>query len=70
MKNVQWISADVQAHIQLPPIPLIKVETEELNATHIIKIKVQRKPSQAILETYKITMSIFDNIQPDNSQRH
>ena len=52
MKNGQCLSANVQAHIEPPPIPLIKVEPEELHATHIIKVEVWIKPSQAALETY------------------
>ena len=65
MKNVPWISADVQACIEPPLIPLIKVELEELHATHTIKVKVQINPSQVILETYKMDMSIIDNNQPE-----
>ena len=47
------------------PIPLAKVETEELHATHTIKVNIRRNPSQATLETYKINMSTFDGSQLD-----
>ena len=41
------------------------MELEELPATRIIKVKIQRKPSQAMLKTYKMNMSTFDNSQPE-----
>ena len=65
MKNGPWLSADVQARIEPPYIPTIKVELEELHATHIINVNIQINPSQATLETYKMNMSTFNNGQPE-----
>ena len=39
-----WISADVQARIEPPPITLIKAELEEERVSNIIKVKMQRNP--------------------------
>ena len=64
MNNGPWISVDVQACIEPPPVPLIKVELGELHATHIIKVKIQRKPSQATSEKYQMNTSILDDGQP------
>ena len=61
MKNVPWISADVQACIEPPLIPLIKVELEELHATHIIRVEIQINPSQATPERYKLNISTYHN---------
>ena len=41
------------------------MEPEELYATHIIKIKIWKNPSQAASETYKINISTFDDGQPE-----
>ena len=38
MKNVLWLSADVQARIETTPTPLVKVDLEELHATQITKV--------------------------------
>ena len=65
MNNEPWLSADVQACIEPPLIPLTKVKLEELHATNIIKVKIQRNPSQATLETYKMNMSTFNKGQPE-----
>ena len=65
MKNGPWISADVQACIEPPTIPLIKKEWEELHATDIIKVKIRRNPSQAKSETYNMNTYTFDNVQPE-----
>ena len=56
MNNVPWISADVQARIEPPSISLIRVELEELHATHIIKADIWRNHSQATPEKYKMNM--------------
>ena len=51
--------------IEPPPITLIKLESEELHATHIIKVRVWRNPSQSASETYKINISTFNDGQPE-----
>ena len=63
INNGPWFIADVQAHIDRPPIPLINIYLEELHATNIINVKIWRKPSQATSETYKANMFKFDNVQ-------
>ena len=65
MKNDPWISTDVQARIEPPPTSLIKVGLEELHATHIIKVKMRKNPSQDISETYNMNMYTFNDKQPE-----
>ena len=45
MKNGPWISAHVQAHIEPPSIPLIKMGLEEERETYNIKVKMWRNPT-------------------------
>ena len=63
MNNGPWISVDVQACIDPPPTPIIKMELEELKPTNITKGDIWRNPSQSTLETYKMNMSTFDDGQ-------
>ena len=63
IKNVPWISADVQAHIDPPPTPPIKVDLDKLRTTNALRVDIWRNPSQATSETYKINMSTFDDGQ-------
>ena len=63
MKNGPWISAGVQAWMDPPLIPLMKVELEEHCATHIIKFKIQINPSQAMSETNNKKISTLDKGQ-------
>ena len=64
-QNSKCISADVQASIGPPHIPLIKAELKEERASNTIKIKMQRKPAMAMLEPYNINMSMFEDRQPE-----
>ena len=60
MKNIGWLSDDMQAHIEPPPIPLIKVEVHDDRTAHIIKVKMRRNPSSEASETYNVIMNMFD----------
>ena len=60
-----WLSAEVQADINPPPIPLINKEPPEANEYDIIKINVRRNPLDAASETYKMKIVTFDNGQPE-----
>ena len=43
MKNMEiWIYADMQAHIEPPPIHIIKLKVDNDCTTHIIKVNIQR----------------------------
>ena len=59
------LSTDVQALIEPPPIPLIKVDLEEERASNIIKVKMRRNPALAASETYELKMATFENGQPE-----
>ena len=66
MKNVgTWISADTQARIETPPIPLIKLEVDDESTNQIIKVNMRRQQSSVACKTYNINMKIFDNGQPE-----
>ena len=65
MKNGLWLSADVKAHIEPTPIPLTKVELEELHSNQIIRVKMRRNPSQDTSETYNMNMFTFNDGQPE-----
>ena len=66
MNNVGiWISADMQARIDPPPIPLIKLEVDDDRTTHIIKVKMRRNPSSVASKTYNININMFDDGQPE-----
>ena len=66
MKNVvTWLSADIQARIKPPPIPIIKLEVDDERTTNIIKVKMRRNPSSAASKTYSINMNTFDYGQPE-----
>ena len=64
MKNLGWLSADMQARIDPPPIPLLKVEVGGDRTTHIIKVNMWRNSSSAASETYNVNMNTFDDGQP------
>ena len=38
--NPNWLSADVQAHIEIPPIKFAKTEDNEELKTNIIKVNM------------------------------
>ena len=36
-----WLSSDIQAHIETLPIPLIRLDTEEEKSSNIIEVKMR-----------------------------
>lgn len=62
--NGQWLSADVQAYIEPPESPLIKVEPEEIRKKHY-QVRILEKPLTTASETCKINKSTFDYGQPE-----
>ena len=60
-----WLSADMQARIEPPPITLIKLEVDDDRTTNIIKVKMRRNPSSAASEMYNVNMNTFDDGQPE-----
>ena len=59
--NLNWISADVQAYIYLPPISFVKNYDTEERQTNIIKVKIQRNPESTKSGTYEVHMKMFEN---------
>ena len=64
-QHSNWLSADVQARIEPPPIPLIKVGIEEERASYMINVKIRRNPATAMSETYNMNVSTFEDGQPE-----
>ena len=65
MKNVGWLSSDMQARIDTPTILLMKLGVDDVCTTHIIKVKIRINPSSAASETYKVNMDTFNDCQPE-----
>ena len=63
MNNLGWIRSDMQARIDPPPIPLVKLVLDYDRTTHIIKVKMRINPSSAISETYNVNMKMFGDVQ-------
>ena len=55
----------MQARIEPPPIPLIKLEVDDDCTAHIIKFNMRRNPSSAASEIYNVNMNMFDDGQPE-----
>ena len=55
-----WLSAEVQARIEPPPILLINKDPPEANEYEILKINMRQNSSDAALETYKLNIFTFD----------
>ena len=64
LRNPNWLSSDVQSHIDPPQIPLNRAAPENTKECDIIKIKMCRDPASATLETYELKISTFDNGKP------
>ena len=62
---VTWLSADIQAGVEPPPIPLIKLELDDERTIYIIKVKMRRNISLAASKTYNINMNTLDDGQPE-----
>ena len=65
VQHTNWISADVQARIDTPPIPLINMELEEERASNIIKAKLRKPLALATSETCNIAIVTLENSQPE-----
>ena len=63
--NPNWLSAEMQAHIKPPPIPLAIPEEVQDRACNIIKVKMIRNHVSAGSETYEFKINIFKNWNPE-----
>ena len=57
--NPNWLITEFQAHIEPPPIPLIKSEEEEQNSSNTIKFKMRLNLALPTSETCKLKMDTF-----------
>ena len=60
-----WLSAEVQARIEPPPILLINKDPPEANEYEILKINMRQNSSDAALETYELNIVTFEHGQPE-----
>ena len=60
-----WLSAEVQARIEPPLIPLIKKYPKEVNEYDIINIKMRQNPSDVASEIYELKIVTFKHVQPE-----
>ena len=67
LRNPNWLSADVQAHIEPPPIPLNRAAADTVKECDIIKIKMRRDPASATSDMYKLKIEMFENGKPEKS---
>ena len=66
MKNSTpaWLSAEVQAQTEPPPIPIIKKEIYNVSECDLININICWNLSYADSKTYKPNIAMFDHGQP------
>ena len=62
--NPNWLSEDVQARIETPPIPLNRMVAETVKECDITRIKMHHDPAATDSETYKLNISMFNNVKP------
>ena len=60
-----WLSAEFQARIEPPPIPLTKKQPGGVKYYDIIKIKIRRNPANAASERYELKIITFEHGQPE-----
>ena len=65
--NNKWLDTNVQAHIDPPPISLIRSTTEKVEECNIIKINMRRDPAPATFDTYELKVPTFENGKPEES---
>ena len=65
LRNNKWLNTDVQARIDPPKTPLLKVTTGKTEETHIIKNKMHQNPVSATYETHNLKVQKFENGEPE-----
>ena len=69
MKNVshkkEWNSGTTQAHVEPPPITLIKVAYYGKSEKYFVKMKLCGYPTSSTSDLYEFRMSLFDNGDPE-----
>ena len=59
-----WLLGDIKVHIETPPIPLIKCNTEKKSESALTKVKLRRNPTSFMLDIYKYKITLFENGKP------
>ena len=70
MKMLPWISTYLQAWIDTPSVPLIKVKLEEMHATHIIKVNMRINTNNPRQKHIKQTCLSLTMSNQNNSSRY
>ena len=69
MKNVShkknWNLGTIQVHVDPPPVPLVKRNTNEKLDKDCVKVKLHRYPTSEKSNLYKFKISLFDNGKPE-----
>ena len=60
-----WNSEMIQAHVEPPPIPLIKGTYYGKSEKYFINLKLRRYPVSSTSDLYESRMSLFDNGEPE-----
>ena len=55
----------VQVQVDLPPIPLIKMNNNYKLDKYFVKIKLCRDPRSENSDLYEVKMALFDHGKPD-----
>ena len=53
-----------QAHVKIPPIPLIKGTYDGNTEKYFLKLKARRYPTSSTSDFYEFRMYLFDNGKP------
>ena len=62
-----WLSGDITAGVEPPPITLIKSESTLMNMeSEYVKINRWRNPASATPETYETKLVLFENVKPED----
>ena len=55
------MTGTTQAHIDPPPIPLVKEKHDGKSNKYFVKLKLRRYTTSPTLDLYEFKMSLFDN---------
>ena len=60
-----WMTGIIQAHVEPPPIPLLKELHDGKSDKYFVKLKLRRYPTLSTSDLYEFKMSLFDNGRPE-----
>ena len=61
-----WLSGEIIACVEPPPIPLIKAEQAGVKKeSDYNKVKPRRNPASSTSKTYEVKLALFENREPE-----